>query len=128
MTSNQDRRRRRRGRSESGQASVELVAILPALVICVLIAGHALAAGWALWAAASAARAGARAQHVGGVGGDGAAVARRALPGSLRDGARVESEDGVRVEVRAPMLFPNVQLPAQGPRLGAAAQLDPGDD
>ena len=125
MTSNQDRRRRRRGRSESGQASVELVAILPALVICVLIAGHALAAGWALWAAASAARAGARAQHVSG---DGEAVARRALPGSLRDGARVESEDGVRVEVRAPMLFPNVQLPAQGPRLGAAAQLDPGDD
>jgi pilus assembly protein CpaE len=125
MTSNQDRRRRRRGRSESGQASVELVAILPALVICVLVAGHALAAGWALWAAASAARAGARAQHVGG---DGAAVARGALPGSLRDGARVRSEDDVRVEVRAPMLFQSGQLQGQGPRVGAAAQLDPADD
>ena len=109
-----------------GQASVELVAILPALVVCVLIAGHALAAGWALWSAAGAARAGARAQHVGGVGGDGEAVARRALPGTLRRGARIESEDGIRVEVRAPMLFPSGEFPA-GPRLGAAARLDPGD-
>jgi hypothetical protein len=108
---------------ESGQASVELVAILPALVVCVLIAGHALAAGWALWSAAQAARAGARAQHVGGVGGDGEAVARRALPGTLRRGARIESEDGIRVEVRAPMLLPN----GEGARLGAAASLDPGD-
>ncbi len=103
-----------------GQASVELVAILPALVVCVLIAGHALAAGWALWSAAGAARAGARAEQVDGTG---EAVARRALPGALRRGARIESEDGIRVEVRAPMLLPN----GEGPRLGAAASLDPGD-
>ena len=122
MATERDRRH-----GESGQASVELVAILPALVVCVLIAGHALAAGWALWSAAQAARAGARAQHVGGVGGDGEAVARRALPGTLRRGARIESEDGIRVEVRAPMLFPSGEFHSEGPRLGAAARLDPGD-
>ena len=105
---------------ESGQASVELVAILPALVVCVLIAAHGLAAGWALWSAAGAARAGARAEHVGG---DGEAAARRALPGALRQGARVSSEDGLRVEVRAPALLPG----GEGLRLGAASRLDPGD-
>ena len=128
MASERDQRHRpRRRNGEPGQASVELVAILPALVICVLIAGHGLAAGWALWSAASAARVGARAEHVGGVGGDGEAVARRALPGALRGDARIRSDDGVRVEVRAPMLFPNELPGSEGPRLGAAARLDPGD-
>jgi pilus assembly protein CpaE len=105
---------------ERGQASVELVAILPALVLCVLIAGHAVAAGWALWSAAGAARAGARAEHVGG---DGEAVARRALPGSLRAGAEVEGGDAIRVEVRAPVLLPG----GTGPVLSASASLDPAD-
>jgi pilus assembly protein CpaE len=105
---------------EDGQASVELVAILPALIVCVLIAGHAVAAGWALWSAAGAARAGARAEHVGG---DGEAVARRALPGSLRGGAEVEGGDVIRVEVRAPVLLPG----GRGPALSASATLDPAD-
>jgi hypothetical protein len=105
---------------QDGQASVELVAVLPALVVCVLIAGHALAAGWALWSAAGAARAGARAELLGE---DGEAAARRALPPALREDARFESEDGIRVEVRTPALLPG----GQGPRLAAAAQLDPGD-
>lgn len=122
MASRKGERHRHRGRiGESGQASVELVAILPALVVCVLIAGHALAAGWALWSAAGAARAGARAEHVGG---DGEAVALRALPGLLRRDAEVESEDGIRVEVRVPALLPG----GSGPMLGASARLDPGDD
>lgn len=119
---------RRRGaeggeRGEGGQASVELVAILPALVVCVLIAGHALAAGWALWSAAGAARAGARAGHVGG---DAEAVARRSLPGALRRDSRVEAEQGggvVRVRVRAPVLLPGVE----GPLLSVSSALDPAD-
>ena len=121
MASERDRgHRHRRRNGEAGQASVELVAILPALVICVLIAGHAVAAGWALWSAAAAARAGARAEHVGA---DGEAAARGALPGALRAGSEVESEDGIRVEVRAPTLLPG----GRGPALAVSARLDPGD-
>jgi hypothetical protein len=107
-------------RAARGQASVELVAILPALLVCALIAAHGVAAGWALWSAASAARAGARAALVGG---DGEAAARRALPGALRRGADVEADDAVRVSVRIPMLLPG----AEGPPLTASSRLDPAD-
>jgi hypothetical protein len=105
---------------EAGQASAEFVAILPALVVCALIAAHGVAAGWAVWSAASAARAGARAEHVGG---DGADAARRALPGALRRGARVESDEAIEVTVRAPILLPG----GSGPALTVSSQLDPAD-
>jgi hypothetical protein len=106
----------------SGQASVELIAALAALVACVLIAAQAVAAGWALWSAGNAARAGARAEHVGA---DGEAVARRALPGPLSEGAEVRSGDreGVRVRVEVPEVVPGVELPA----LSAASRLEAGD-
>jgi hypothetical protein len=93
----------------SGQASVEFVAVLPALAVCLALAGQAAAAGWALWSAGAAARAGARAEHVGG---DPKAAARRALPSALRGGAVIHSEDGVRVKVRVPALVPGVELPS----------------
>jgi hypothetical protein len=89
----------------AGQASVELLAILPALVVCVLLAAHWLSAGWALWSAGNAARAGARAEHVGS---DGESVARRAVPGALRGRARSEAGEPTRVTVRAPGLLPGV--------------------
>ena len=110
-------RSERRAAHDSGQASVELVALLPALAACLLIAGQAVATGWALWSAGNAARAGARAEEVGS---DGEAAARRALPGSLRDGARVRAGDGVRVEVRIPALVPGVAMPD----VSAASRLD----
>jgi len=100
-----------------GQASVELVAALPALGACILIAAQAVAAGWALWAAGNAARAGARAEHVGG---DAEAVARRALPGTLRDDARVSAAGGVRVSVQVPGLLPGITMPS----VSAASSLD----
>ena len=109
--------------AESGQASVELVAIIPALLVCALIAGQGVAAGWALWSAADSARLGARAEHVGG---DGEAVARRALPGVLRRGAEVDEDSGdgaVRVGVRPPGLLPGLRTEP----MRAAARLDPGD-
>ena len=93
----------------SGQASVEFVAVLPALAVCLILAGQAVAAGWALWSAGVAARAGARAERVGG---DPETVARRTLPGPLRTGAVIRSDDGVRVRVRVPSLVPGVELPA----------------
>jgi hypothetical protein len=93
----------------TGQASVEFVAVLPALAVCLVLAGQAVAAGWALWSAGVAARAGARAEHVGG---DPEAAARRALPGALRRGALVRSGDGIRVRVRVPGVVPGVELPS----------------
>jgi hypothetical protein len=112
---------RRRICGAPGQASVELVAILPALAVCVLLAAQAAAAGWALWTAGNAARAGARAEHVGG---DGEAAARRALPGGLRKDAAVTNEDGVRVKVAVPSLFPGVSLGS----IAAASKLEPDPD
>lgn len=111
--------------SQSGQASVELLAILPALVLCVVVAAHALPSGWALWTAADAARVGARAEHVGG---EGAEAAREALPAPLRPQGKkraerlVESgERGVSVQVDVPGLLPGVDES----RIGAAARLEP---
>jgi hypothetical protein len=94
-----------------------MVALLPALAVCLLIAGQAVATGWALWSAGNAARAGARAEQVGS---DGEAAARRALPAHLRDGAQVQAGDGVRVEVRIPPLIPGVTMPD----VSAASRLD----
>jgi TadE-like protein len=111
------RRARNLGR-DSGQASVELVATLPALVAVALLVVQAAIAGWALWSAANAARAGARAAYVGGRVGP---AARSALPGPLRSGARVQTHGGVEVRVRAPLLVPG--LP--GIPVSASAGLDP---
>ena len=106
-------------RRRLGQASVELLAIVPALVACVLLAAHWLPAGWALWSAGNAARAGARAEHVGS---DGEAVARRALPGVLREGAAA-GRRGLRVTVNAPALLPGLDpIPVR-----AESKLGPGD-
>lgn len=110
--------------AERGQASVELVAILPLLVACALIGAQALSAGWALWSAGNAARAGARAEHVGG---DAERAARRALPPRLRDEARIAGPDAhrdeIRVNVRAPALIPSLD----GGRFEAATKLSAGD-
>src|SRR5258707_1824839 len=99
------------------QASVELVAVLPALAVCLVIAAQTVVVGWALWSAGNAARAGARAEEVGS---DAEAAARRALPGSLRDCAAIRSVDGVSVRVRVPAIVPGVSLPS----VTAASTLD----
>jgi hypothetical protein len=101
----------------SGQASVEFVAVLPALAVCLVVASQAVAAGWALWSAGNAARAGARAEEVGS---DAEVAARHALPSPLREGAVIRSGDGVRVRVRVPALVPGVSLPS----VSASSSLD----
>src|SRR5262245_34449097 len=100
-----------------GQASVELIAVLPALAVSLMLAAQTVVVGWALWSAGNAARAGARADQVGS---DVESAARRALPTSLRDGAVIHSGDGVRVKVRIPALIPGVSLPS----VTAASTLD----
>ncbi|MFL5843698.1 MAG: pilus assembly protein [Solirubrobacteraceae bacterium] len=108
-------------RSSCGQASVEMVAVLPLAAVVLAVLWQAVVAGQAVWGAAGAARAAARAQAVGG---DVRAAARGALPGSLRSGVRVrEGSDGVRVGIRIPLVLTKVslgtiegraQLPPQG--------------
>ena len=90
-----------RRRSESGQASVELVALLPLIAVVGVALYQAVVAGQAAWMAGASARAAARASAVGG---DARAAAASTLPGSLRRGLRVDKRpDGtVRVRIHVP--------------------------
>jgi hypothetical protein len=94
-----------RARDEEGQASVELVAAVPVLLVVTLVVAQLAMAGYALWSAGAAARTGARAGYVGG---NAKAAARRSLPTPLRKGATVRDGDGVSVRVRAPSLLPGI--------------------
>jgi hypothetical protein len=87
----------------SGQASVELVAALPALLLAALIALQLLAAGYAMTLADGAAEAGALAL----ASGDSAAdAARAALPGWAKDDVDVAVRGGsVTVRLRPPSPF-----------------------
>ncbi len=100
-------------RREGGTASVELIAVVPFLLLAVLVAAQIALAGQALWSAGIAARAAARAAIVGG---DPKAVARRALPPSLRSEAEVKVGSHVSVRVPIPRLLPAL------PRLTVAAK------
>jgi hypothetical protein len=101
------------GHREEGTASVELIAVVPFLLLAVLVAAQLGLAGHALWSVGVAARAGARAAVVGG---DATAVARAALPPSLRRGSRVEGSGTVSVRVPMPRLLPGL------PRLTVGAE------
>src|SRR3954468_24512218 len=94
---------RRLARSEVGQASVELVAAVPFVLLCALVAWQLALAGQTAWLCANAARVAARAEVVGR---DARAAARSALPDALRRGAKVTRTRGgaVRVQVRIPLL------------------------
>jgi hypothetical protein len=92
----------RNARGQAGQASVELVALLPALALVALLAWQAVVAGQAWWMAGAAAREAARARAVGV---DAERAARAVLPGSLRPGLRVGDDgDGVRVRLAVPVV------------------------
>lgn len=88
---------------ERGQASVELVAALPALLLAAMLALQLLVAGYALTLADGAAEAGALAL----ASGDSAAeAARAALPGWAEDSVVVSVEGGtVSVRLRPPSPF-----------------------
>jgi type II secretory pathway component PulK len=89
---------------ERGQASVELVAVLPFVLLVGAVVWQLALAGHAAWLSANAARVAARAELVGR---DGERAARSALPDSLERGLKVGREPSgkVRVEVRVPLLF-----------------------
>jgi hypothetical protein len=98
---------------DKGQASVELIAAIPALALVALLVAQLALAGYTLWSAGVAARAGARAAYVGG---DGERAARASLPEPLRRHATVSDRHGVRVELRMPSLVRAV------PRVPVAAR------
>jgi hypothetical protein len=90
-------------RAQDGQASVELVAVLPLVAVVALLMWQAVVAGQAVWLSGGAARAAARAQAIGG---DPAAAARSVLPRGLRAHVRVDraAGDGVRVRIAVPVV------------------------
>jgi len=86
---------------ERGQATVELVGVLPLLAILGFAVWQGVVAGQALWMAGAAARAAARAEAIGA---DPAPAGRAVLPPRLQEGLRVRSvgDGGVRVTLRIP--------------------------
>ena len=114
----------RRG-AERGQASVELLALLPLLLAVALGAAQVLAVGYASVLAGNAAEAAALALAGGG---DPETAAHRALPGWSRKRLEVAVKGGdVRVRLRPPVLLPPlageleataeaaVEIPAEAP-------------
>jgi hypothetical protein len=99
-------------RSEAGQSSVELVAILPMVALVALATGQLLAAGAAREAAGSAAQAAAMARLQGG---DPVAAAHAAAPKWARDRIAVSSS-GAATKVT---LAPRTVLPGIAPLLTA---------
>lgn len=90
-------------RNERGQASVELLGSVPAVLLVAALVWQLALAGQAAWLCANAARAAARAQAVGR---SAPAAARSALPGSLTRGMQVDDRgDAVRVRLHVPLLL-----------------------
>jgi hypothetical protein len=110
----------RRG-GDTGQAAIELVALLPLVVAVALAVLQALAAGVASELAGHAAQSGAVAIAEGR---DGIVAARASLPGWLRSRVEIELR-GTRLRVR---VTPPSLLPGLGARLSAAAAADAGPD
>jgi type IV secretory pathway TrbD component len=103
MTPAIDILRRARG-GERGQATVELVALLPVVLLLGAVAWQLALAGQTAWLTAHAARAAARADTVGR---SAKKAARSALPRSLERGLEVERlrQGGIRVSVQVPLLL-----------------------
>ena len=106
-------------RGERGQATIELVALLPLCVVVLLGVAQLLAAGAAREAAGAAAQAGAMARLQGG---DPEAAARAAAPGWAKSRLWVRV-DGRRVAVR---IVPRALLPGTAGLLEAHARADAG--
>src|SRR3954453_22954634 len=107
----------RRCAEERGQATVELIGVLPLVVVLGLAVWQGAVAGQAYWMAGAAARAAARAEALGADPApaaragppvaDPAPAARAVLTPRLVEGLRVRARDdgGVRVTLRIPAVF-----------------------
>ena len=94
---------------DRGQASVELVAVLPLLALLVAVVWQAALVGQAIWLSGAAARAAARASAVGA---DPALSARAVLPRALRGGLSVRASraGAVTLALRVPALVGGARL------------------
>lgn len=114
--------RRPRAAAEAGQATVELVAMMPLVALLAMVLWQAAVAGQAIWLAGSAARAAARAQAVGGAPAD---AARSVLPTRLERGLKViTARDG---SVSLSLGVPLVTGPGRLTTVGAHARFVPQD-
>ena len=86
--------------STEGQATVELVALMPVLAAIFLGCWQGVVAAQCWWLAGVGARAAARAEAVGA---SPAAAARRSLPAGHRPGLSVVEGNGGRLTVRLPV-------------------------
>jgi hypothetical protein len=105
--------------AQGGQASIELVAMLPVVLLVGAVVWQLALAGQTAWLTANAARVAARADAVG----EGTTeAARSALPRSLEDELEVERlpRGGVRVSVKVPLLMTPWKSPL---RVAAVASL-----
>jgi hypothetical protein len=111
-----------RRRAEAGQASIELVAMVPVVLLVAAVVWQLALAGHTAWLAANAARVAARADAVGR---GPAEAARSALPRSFEDELEVErlAGGGVRVSVQVPLLIRRWDAPL---RVAAGASLGSG--
>jgi hypothetical protein len=106
---------------ERGQATVELLGVVPALLAVGLVVWQLILVGHAAWMSAHAARAAARADLVDE---DTEAAARSVLPEGLQQGLDVRSEGtgATRVEVPVPIVHRRWRSPV---RIAAHAALEP---
>ena len=89
---------------EDGQATVELLGVLPAVLAVGLVVWQLILVGHTAWVSAHAARAAARADLVGE---NAAAAARSVLPRELERGLEVVTNEAgrTRVEVPVPLIY-----------------------
>ena len=104
---------------ERGQATIELLAVVPVLIVAALVVWQLVLVGHTAWLAAHAARAAARAELVDE---DAAAAARSVLPEGLESGLEVELDDdgGARIRVPVPVVHTGWRAPV---KLAARASL-----
>jgi hypothetical protein len=93
-------------RSQRGQASVELLGIVPWLLVAALLAWQLMLTAYTAVSVGNAARTASRVESRGG---DAMEAGRLALPGILEDGSSVElEEEEASVTANVPILIPGI--------------------